>query len=169
MAKEERQISKIRELIKERNKIRAQRQRKMPAPKRRKLNETQFEPRQDKEQEDVNTRGGEEKRKLEDPAEAPPAKRRANKDNREMLGKNKDQNMTTPQEHEQAQDARGGHKDRQEQTPPTPTVHYGLEMHGQEIVNWEEKYTLKKQEDFRNKEKTRWKELRRWRKAGSFY
>ena len=35
MAKEEIQISNIRELIKDRNKKRAQRQRKMPAPKRR--------------------------------------------------------------------------------------------------------------------------------------
>ena len=92
MAMEERQISKIRDLIKERNKTRAQtqRQRKMPAPKRTKIDETHYEPRKDKEQEERTTRGGEEKRELEDPAEAPPAKRRANKDIREMLRKHND-------------------------------------------------------------------------------
>ena len=90
MAKEEIQISKIRNLIKERNKTRAQGQRKMPASKRRKLDETHYEPRQDKEREGRTTRGGEEKRELEDPAEAPPAKRRANKDIREMLRKHND-------------------------------------------------------------------------------
>ena len=90
MAKEVIQISKIRDLIKDRNKKRAQRQRKMPAPKRRKLDETHYEPRQDKEQEERTTRVGEDKRKLEDPAEGPPAKRRANKDIREMLRKHND-------------------------------------------------------------------------------
>ena len=37
MEKEEGQITKIRELIKERNRTRAQNQRKLPPPKRRKL------------------------------------------------------------------------------------------------------------------------------------
>ena len=41
LEKEEEQITKIRELVKERNKLRAQKQRRMPAPKRRKLDTTE--------------------------------------------------------------------------------------------------------------------------------
>ena len=47
MAREENQVTKIRELVKERNKMRAQRQRKAPASKRRKLDDQSFEPRQE--------------------------------------------------------------------------------------------------------------------------
>ena len=66
MAEEKIQISKIRDLIKDRNKKRV----------------------------------GKDKRELEDPTEGPPAKRRTNKDIREMIRQGTDKNMTTPQEHE---------------------------------------------------------------------
>ena len=56
MEKEERQVTKIRELVKERNKQRAQNQRKMPPPKRRKLESNMFEPRNNEDMDKVNNK-----------------------------------------------------------------------------------------------------------------
>ena len=141
MAKEEGQVAKIRELIKERKKIRVQRQRKAPAPKRRKLNDQEFEPRQDKEHGNMETNRGEEKKKVyEESTEVPQAKRhnvRTSHDIREMLRSTAGKDMTAPLEQEIEQTT-----ERQETPETTPAIHYGPETNGKERVNWEENFRL---------------------------
>ena len=76
MAREENQIQKIRELAKERNKARAQRQRKEPAAKRRKTSKETYVGVQEQLLQ-TQRQEEQEKRKPEEHSDAPPAKRKA--------------------------------------------------------------------------------------------
>ena len=131
MEKEEGQVTKIRELIKERNRTRAQNQRKLPPPKRRKLEGGKYEQATlEKQTPEKETR--EDHRRQEELQEgSPPTKRqdrRAQRDIREALGtieKSRDkpsmqQDQPAQQEHEQEQE----------------TDSYGQEAAEGELVDW---------------------------------
>ena len=93
----------------------------LPAQKSRKVDATEYEPRNNTEHEEREQQGVEEKRRLEDPEEAPPSKRlntRTNKDIREMFSNKQE---AKPVEQEQEEEVTRTEK------PPPPTVQYGQE------------------------------------------
>jgi hypothetical protein len=112
LEKEEEQVGKIRELVKERNKLRAQNQRRMPPPKRRKLGSKDFEqrmPHTARGEQTGHYSGSpcevEEKRKMEDTEdEAPPAKRKNLRQAPDIRDMFTSKDKTTNPEQEQDQD-----------------------------------------------------------------
>ena len=152
MAREENQVSKIRELVKERNRLRGEINRihqKAPAPKRRKLEdayETGIE------QADSLERQQQEKRKAHQEQEPqPPNKRRKTTDIRNLLqpkaGNTKPNCQDATQEHpetegeqEQVPHTAGGEKTGHYPSSPCEDgVHCGEEV-TVEMVNWEEAF-----------------------------
>ena len=136
MEKEEGQVSKIRELIKERNKNRAQKQRKPPPPKRRKMEEGTYEPRQENQQEkpapEKETR--EVGRPQDQQEEAPPSKRQ-NRNNvqdiREAMEKARNTEKPSTEPGPRPEEGQG----QGEETRPGQEEQ---EVGAQSLTNWEE-------------------------------
>ena len=132
MANEEVQISKIREMVKERN--RQRHHTKAPPPKRRKLGDTTYS----NSTEETATNSPAEKRKPED-AENPPVSKKArtgeNIDIREMFRRQEEDAKTTAE----------GPGDAQ---LDQPAAHYG-ELEEVELTDWEEKFKQYREETVR--------------------
>ena len=142
MAREDAQVSKIRELIKERNKERGERHRihqRAPASKRRKLENETYETRQ--EQPNMEEGKAQEKRKADKNSEhgaEPSEKRMRLTDIRTLFKSQLDRTETAPQvgaqeQQEQTQDTPAQDQPAQDQ----PGTYYG-EEETVELINWEE-------------------------------
>ena len=137
MAREEEQISKIRELIKTRNKKRNPL--KAPHPKRRKLDETSYVARQD--QNEMHGKNAQEKRKqdAETVGECPVAKKRKTRDIRVMLSQPKV--PSTEPEPEPERELEPVQEEKRQEQEGANMLATGI-YHGQEqeveLVDWEE-------------------------------
>ena len=138
MEKEEGQIQKIRDLIKERNKTRAQNQRKLPPPKRRKIAEGKFATGQDsREQAQHERMTGEEgdKRKQEEEQDVhqPPAKKRNSRPDQDIREALKKTARKEKQEEDKSQEEEHQLEQEQEEDRPARS-----QQEGREWVNWEQ-------------------------------
>ena len=124
MSREENQIQKIRELAKERNKNRVQRQRKEPAAKRRKTSNETFMGVLEQPMQPTQRQEQQEKRKPEEHShhsDAPPAKRKAERSHQNIKEIFRKMNSKNGQE-EEAQEQKTGQEQQAQGLTPSDKI-----------------------------------------------